>query len=334
MGRRSYSGGVMTKLLITGSSGFIGSAVTKYFLYRGYQVIAPVSFAHEGRPTKLPVHDNFSPVFLDLALASPQAIYDSIGDVDYVLNLAAMSHVDDSIINPIPFVKNNINVALNMLEYARLAKPKVFLQFGTDEQMGVPEGNYAHTEWEPALPSNPYAASKCAQEALAISYWRSYGVNMVTTHTMNVWGAHQAVDKFIPKTIRHILSRESVPLHARRVDGKWQSSLRCWVNTVDVAEALEFILSITPAKHLPHAADRPDAYNIIGPEMSVEDVTSRVAEVLEIPANVHYIDAHATRPGHDWVYRLSGEKLKGLGWQTLRTIDSPYFAEVVRGYNR
>ena len=125
-----------------------------------------------------------------------------IGHVDYLVAMASESHVDRSIADPVPFVRNNVDVMLNTLELAREIKPQVVLHVSTDEIYGpVRPGEPPHPEWDPVIPSNPYSASKAAQEAIGISYWRSYGVPVVITNLMNVYGERQ-LEKFIPSLIR------------------------------------------------------------------------------------------------------------------------------------
>src|SRR5207302_1326604 len=107
-----------------------------------------------------------------------------IGPVDYIINMASESHVDRSIVHPVPFVKNNVDLVLNMLEYARAVKPKAFIQVSTDEVYGPMHDNVPHPEWDTILPSNAYSASKACQEAISFAYWRSYGVPVIVT---NCW---------------------------------------------------------------------------------------------------------------------------------------------------
>src|SRR5204862_1053342 len=96
---------------------------------------------------------------------------DRIWSVYYIINIVSASHVDRSITDPVSFVLNNVNVALNMLEYARYMRPKAFIQISTDEVYGPAATGQNHKEWAATLPSNPYSASKAAQESIAISYW-------------------------------------------------------------------------------------------------------------------------------------------------------------------
>jgi len=119
-----------------------------------------------------------------------------IGPVDYIISMAALSDVQASIDDPVPFVTNNVQIALTMLEYARLAHPEVFIQISTDEVYGPSGRYYGHPEWSPILPSNPYSASKAAQECLAIAWWRSYGVPLVLTNCFDTKTRMLTLDGF------------------------------------------------------------------------------------------------------------------------------------------
>src|SRR5690606_4952093 len=137
-----------------------------------------------------------------------------IGPVDYILNLPSASHVDRSIADPGPFIRNNVEVMLTVLDYARQTRPRMLLQMGTDEEYGPAPAGYAHREWDTVLPSNPYSASKAAQSAIATAYWRTYQLPVVLTRTMNLIGPGQDAEKFVPMVIRRVLAGETVPIHS------------------------------------------------------------------------------------------------------------------------
>src|SRR5215472_5757316 len=127
------------------------------------------------------------------------------GAVDFCVNFAAESHVDRSIVEPRRFVLNNVETVITMLDWARQAKPRVFIQFSTDEVYGPAALGHAHGEWAPIVPSNPYSGSKAAQEAIAIAYWRTYGLPIVIVNSMNLFGERQEPEKLIPVVIRQVL---------------------------------------------------------------------------------------------------------------------------------
>ena len=142
----------------------------------------------------------------DLTVPFSSLTKKKIGHIDYIINTASLSDVEASITDPVPFVQNNVNLALYMLEYAREIKPEVFVQISTDEVYGASASKFGdlRKEWDAIIPSNPYAASKAAQEAIAISYWRSYGVPIILTNTMNNMDTMQQPSKY-PVTIHRII---------------------------------------------------------------------------------------------------------------------------------
>jgi dTDP-glucose 4,6-dehydratase len=232
--------------------------------------------------------------------------------------MASLSHVDHSIVDPIPFINNNVNLALNMLEYARIFRPKIFIQISTDEVYGPAPINHDHKEWEMILPSNPYAASKAAQEAIAISYWRTYGVPVVITNTMNIIGERQDPDKFIPMCISKINSGEKVIIHGST---DFIGS-RKYLYARTKADALLFILNnIEPEKYIDDVKNisKPSRFNIVGDiELNNLQVATMIAEIMGKDLDYELVDFHAitTRPGHDRRYSLDGSNLSDRGWKS------------------
>ena len=193
------------RVLLTGVGGFIGSHVLSHILKTtDWEVVGVASWTHKGTPERIEEDENYQEnkkrvtiITHDLSAPFTEQTKKRIGKVDYILNIASDSHVDRSIEEPVPFIQNNVNIALNMLELAREVKAKIFLQFSTDEVYGAAPLGHNHKEWEAILPSNPYSASKASQEAIAVSYWRTYGVPVVITNTMNVFGERQDTEKFL-----------------------------------------------------------------------------------------------------------------------------------------
>jgi dTDP-glucose 4,6-dehydratase len=329
------------RLLLTGAGGFIGSHVLEHVLTNtDWEVVCVCSWRHKGTPERIlevlkgdtmrPLLERAkdaireTPTWADRVtvithdLAAPFTAHTKarIGSIDYAINAAAESHVDRSIEDPVPFVQNNVNVALTMLEWAREAKPEVFVQVSTDEVYGAAPEGHNHAEWEAILPSNPYSASKACQEAIAISYWRTYGVPVVITNTMNNFGEMQDAEKYMAKCVRLIAAGETVPVHGR--DGKYGS--RYYLHARNHADAILHIITNLRPKMFGEA-DRPDRYNVVG---DAEKNNLEVAQ--DIAAAVHpdgawaksfsfiEIDFHSTRPGHDPRYALDGAKLKATGW--------------------
>jgi len=140
-----------------------------------------------------------------------------IGKIDYIISMASLSDVEASIHEPAQFIHNNVNLVLNLLEYAREVKPEVFIQISTDEVYGASASKFGdlRKEWDAIIPSNPYAASKACQEAIAISYWRTYGVPLIITNTMNNAGEYQQASKFPVMIQKAIMKGEEITIHGR-----------------------------------------------------------------------------------------------------------------------
>src|SRR5213075_365337 len=254
-------------VLITGIGGFIGSHLMEHILINtDWNIVGIDSFRHKGltdRITDTTVFNTFRDrvkiVTHDLTAPISPLMVDSIGPVNYIINMASESHVDRSIDYPVPFIKNNVDLVLNMLEYARTVKPEAFIQISTDEVYGPMHGNFAHPEWDTILPSNPYSASKAAQEAIAISYWRTYSVPVIISNTMNNYGERQDPEKYLPKIIRAVMTGETVTVHGTQDD----IGSRFWLHARNHADALLWILQMSPVAMFPKA-NIPIRFNVVG----------------------------------------------------------------------
>jgi dTDP-glucose 4,6-dehydratase len=259
----------------------------------------------------------------DLSLPITPTLRIAFGQIDYILNIASESHVDRSLIDPVPFVRNNVELMLNMLEYARVAKPRLFLQMSTDEVFGPAPVGYAHHEWDAIKPSNPYSASKAAQEALAYSYWRGLGVPVVLTNTMNLIGpAPQDPEKYLPRVARAVLRGESLPVHA---SPEGVSGSRCWLDVRDFADAWLFLIrrldgDIT-VPYYPTMPPELHRFNIVGNEATNLELAQTMARIVAADLKFQLVDYHASRPGHDHRYALDGTKMNELGWRGPRPLD-------------
>jgi dTDP-glucose 4,6-dehydratase len=235
--------------------------------------------------------------------------------------MASQSHVDTSITDPVPFVENNMAVALNTLELARKLRPEAVVMISTDEVYGPAEPGHAHREWDAILPSNPYAASKAAQEAVSISYWRTYGIPVVITNTMNMIGERQHAEKYVPKVLRAVLAGKEAVIHG----SPGNIGSRHYLHARNMADAVLFLLrgtlpSMFPAHLAPGseaaAADRPDRYNIASADrISNLELAQMIAAAAGMPLRYRWEDFHRTRPGHDPHYGLDPGKISALGWK-------------------
>jgi dTDP-glucose 4,6-dehydratase len=326
-----------TKVLLTGGCGFIGSHVVNHLLVNTdweIIIIDSLSYAGDvGRLTNIECYDKDRIKIFWHDLRSPimESLAERIGQVDYIINMASESDVERSLRYPREVILNNVNLAINMLEYARVVKPKKFIQISTDEVFG-PAYTLSHTEWEPHKPSNPYAASKSAQEQIAFAYWRSYGVPIILTSTMNNFGERQHPEKFVPKCIKYLLEGKTMPLHARKlvyggVVTTWEPSSRVWLHARNHADALLWLLNHINVK-LYSTTDfsiAPGKFNIAGErELNNEEILFKIAGILKVKPLYEYVDYHSSRPGHDHRYALDGSKIRDCGWTAPVGLDESF----------
>ena len=321
----------MVRCLITGGDGFIGSHCVDHLLVNtDWQLILIASWRHDGIPERLTDSRHFrenrkrvTVITADLSVQLSEIAVSRMGNIDYIIHFAADSNVDRSISDPVTVITNNVLVTTNMLELARRVKPIAFIQISTDEVYGAARDGHLHCEWEPIIPSNPYAASKAAQEAIAVSYWRTYGVPVIITTTMNNIGERQSPEMFIPMVIRRVLRGEKVTIHAGQdIDGSRIIGSRFYLHARNHADACLFLLRRgkpssyeAPGRTGPFA-DRPDRWNIVGDvELTNLEVAQRVAHILGRPLKYELVDAHSQRPGHDLRYALDGGKIKNEWWE-------------------
>jgi dTDP-glucose 4,6-dehydratase len=315
----------MKKVLLTGAAGAIGVHVIAHLMHNtDWDIVAIDSFNkdHKGyfdRITRVcKDHQEWISritVFThDLNAPFTTREIDQIGKIDYIVNLASRSDVQNSIDDPIPFVKNNTDLMLNILEYARIANPEVFLHFSTDEVYGsAPKDSGGHKEWEAILPSNPYSASKACQEALAIAWWRSYGLPLIITNTMNNFGEMQAPSKFPAMIQRSIENGETIKVHSAK---SGEIGTRYYLHSRNAADAILFILkNVKPIIHSHGEIDKPVRLNIVGDkQVSNLELVQTISKLMGKEAKTEIVYFHDSNPGHDLHYGLDGQKLKNLGW--------------------
>jgi dTDP-glucose 4,6-dehydratase len=318
----------MTKLLLTGIGGSIGCHTLAHVMHNtDWEVVGIDSFRHKGLTDRveetLRNYPNWrSRVNIythDLTAPISPLLANKIGPVDHIINMASLSDVEASIQNPDNFILNNVLLVLSVLNYAREAKPKTFIQISTDEVYGPSGEGQGHKEWSPILPSNPYSASKAAQEAIAISYWRSYGVPLIIVNTMNNFGEMQQAKKFPAIIQTKVTKGEKVTIHGNEKD----IGSRFYLHSRNHADALLFILqNTTPYLHHSGAIDRPDRYNIVGDKrINNLELAKMIAGMLGKELHYELIDFHAGRPGHDRHYGLDGSKLAALGWKSPLSLE-------------
>lgn len=307
------------KVLLTGASGFFGSHLLRHLLMQtDWEIICIVSWKHKGTPERIEgalkgLDENRVTIIRhDLEARFTEYTKRRIGHIDYILNIASNSHVHRSIEDPIPFVIGNVELVTTMLEYAREAKPELFLQFSTDEVYGPASKGINFKEGSPMRPSNPYSASKAAMENIAFSYWRTYNVPLIITNTMNLVGQTQDYEKYPAQLIRKIYQGETVTVHGKPGD----IGSRYYIHARSAADAVLFIINNLPPKlYVEDEVTSPNQYNIVGDtELNNLEFAEMTAKILGKELKYEFVDFHSARPGHDRRYALDGLKLKELGW--------------------
>jgi dTDP-glucose 4,6-dehydratase len=300
------------RVLITGGCGFLGHHVVDHFMKNGdadVVVLDKLTYAANGydRLRDSEVYDDQRITILAADFREPLApgVRQEIGAVDYILHLGGETHVDRSIQDCTPFTLSNVLGTQRMLDFARTVPSlKLFVYISTDEVYGVapPGVNYAETD---ALnPRNPYSATKAAAEMLCIAYGNTYGLPVVRTRTMNLFGERQHPEKFIPLVIRKVMAGETVTIHAS--PDKRHAGSRFYLHCRNWAHAAEFLL---------HRALPGECYNVVG-EQEVDNLALAqfIADTLGKPLRYEMVDFHSSRPGHDLRYALDGARLAALGW--------------------
>lgn len=312
------------RVLLTGIAGSIGIHTLSHIMRNtDWEVVGIDSFNHRGWSDRLRNHFESHPedverttiITHDLTAPFSDLTKKKIGHVDFIISMASLSDVEASIQDPVQFCENNTRLVLNMLEYAREVKPEKFIQISTDEVYGPTTGkNDGYEEWATLLPSNPYAASKAAQEMYAIAWWRAYGVPLIITNTMNNFGEMQSPTKYPVMIQKALANNEKITIHS--IGDEIGS--RSYLHSRNFSDALIFLLNnITPHIHEPGKVDRPDKFHIAG------DKQVNNKELVELEAKLmgkedfdyELVDAHSARPGHDPHYGLKADKIAKLGWK-------------------
>ncbi len=306
------------KVLITGVWGSIGAQITDFFLRStDWRIVGIDSFRHKGYRDRMDLIDpklikRVKTIQTDLVCPVNPAMAKEIGRVDYVLHLAALSDVSFSVDNPAYTIQNNVNSTLTMLEYARRAKPEIFVYFSTDEIYGAVKKGDAHKEWSPHRPSNAYAASKAASEDICHAYWRSYDVPLIITNTMNNFSFAQSPSKFPVMVQKKIERGEEVIVHGN----KKEIGTRFYMDSRVAAHALLHIIKLGAKRHAIGEIDEPLRYHIVGEKAySNLELAELIAKLMGKPLKYKLQDFHKDNPAHDIHYGLQNNILKATGWE-------------------
>ena len=284
------------KVLITGGAGFMGSHFVKYILkkYPDYRVINLDKLTYAGNPNNLKeIEKNPHYKFVKGDIADKDLVSQLTKGVNAIVNYAAETHVDRSILEPEDFVKTDVLGTLNLLEVVRQNKVGRFVQISTDEVFGsIESGEFV--EASPFQPNSPYSASKAGGDLLCRAYWETYQTPVIVTHSCNFYGPNQYPEKLISLFITNLIENKKVPLYR---DGL---NRREWIYPDDHHRAIDLIL---------HKGKVGEVYNIgTGEEKTNREITEVILKEFDKNASsIEYVT--------DKRYRLNFAKLTSLGWQ-------------------
>jgi dTDP-glucose 4,6-dehydratase len=292
------------RVLITGGAGFIGSNFVRARLVLGDEVTVLDKLTYAGHLENLDgVMGDVRFVEGDICEADQVA---RVMDVDCVVNFAAESHVDRSILGAAEFVRTNVLGVQVLLDAARAAGVERFCQVSTDEVYGSAPAEVSFTEADPLVPSSPYAASKASADLLCQSYHRTHGLPVLITRCTNNYGPYQYPEKLIPLFLLRALSDEALPLYG---DGQQE---RDWLHVADHCDAIGRVIERGRSGAI---------YNIgAGNRVSNREVVAALLEAVDKPWSlVQHVD---DRLAHDRRYAVDTTKIQGeLGWRPTIHLD-------------
>ncbi len=309
----------MRNLLVTGGAGFIGSAFVRHMVetYPQYKVVVLDKLTYAGNlDNLLPVKDKPNYRFERGDIADRQTVSAILEreSVDTIVNFAADTHVDRSILEPDAFIQTDIVGVYVLLDTARLLGVKRFHHISTDEVYGsIPEGFFK--EGDPLEPNSPYAASKAGGEMMARAYHATYGLHTTVTRGSNTFGPYQYPEKIAPLFITEAIDDRPLPVYG---DGM---QVRDWLYVEDHVSAVDLVL---------HKGEPGEVYNVGGEnERHNIDITRLILKLLGKPETlIRYVQ---DRPGHDRRYALDCSKIRTLGWSPSADLET-LFEKTVRWY--
>jgi dTDP-glucose 4,6-dehydratase len=307
---------------VTGCLGFIGYHVTKKCLAQGYYVIGVDKKTYAANvqflPELLEYKDQFK--FIESDINDLDMLY----DCDYIINTAAETHVDNSIVCSDVFLRSNVNGVhhlLNLIKERHRFKMPTLLHFSTDEVYGDIEDG-AHVETDMLKPSNPYSATKAAADQLILAWARTFRVPYVIVRPTNNYGIGQYTEKFIPKTIKSLQLGRKIPLHDAGMPR------RTWLHVSDTASAIIKIIESGVQNEIYNIAGNHEEQNIV--------IAMQIIDMFcpqEVDDYDPYLNLDITRPGQDVRYSIDDQKLKALGWKPKAVFELE-LAKIVQYYSQ
>lgn len=299
------------KLLVTGGAGFIGSNFVLYMLqnYPEHEIINVDSLTYAGNLENLKsAENNPKHTFVKADITDAKAIDEIVSQgVDVIVNFAAESHVDRSILEPDVFVKTNVLGTQVLLDLARKYEITKFVQVSTDEVYGTLGETGLFVETTPLEPNSPYSASKAGGDLLVRAYHETFGLPVNITRCSNNYGPYQFPEKLIPLMISRALADESLPIYG---DGL---NVRDWLYVEDHCSAIDLVI---------HKGRNGEIYNIGGHnERTNLQIVQTILEQLGKPESL--ITFVKDRPGHDRRYGIDPTKMMSeLGWKPKHNFET------------
>jgi dTDP-glucose 4,6-dehydratase len=284
------------RLLVTGGAGFIGSHFVKRMLAAGEEVVVLDKFTYAGNPANLPTEVECHRG--DIAVRDE---VDQIGPVDAIVNFAAETHVDRSILGPEDFVRTDVLGTLVLLQAARELSARI-VHVPTDEVYGDIEPGWSSREDDPLRPSSPYSASKAGGDLQVLAGVRTYGINASVTRGSNTYGPNQYPEKILPLFTTNALDGEPLPLYG---DGR---QVRDWLHVDDHCSGIEVVLREGAPGGIYNIAANEEHENVELVRLILDHLGADQSLVRQVE----------DRAGHDRRYSLDTTKLRSLGWEPRR----------------
>ncbi len=299
-------------LIVTGGAGFIGSNFVHYMLknHPTYKIINLDLLTYAGNIHNLDdVKDNPNHIFVQGNITNRELVTHLIKEheIEAIVNFAAESHVDRSILHPEVFVETNVQGTLALLDVAKKMKLKKYLQVSTDEVYGSLGAEGYFTETSPMAPNSPYSASKASADLLVRAYYETYDMNINITRCSNNYGPYHFPEKLIPLMITNGMDGKELPVYG---DGM---NIRDWLHVQDHCQAIDLVL---------HKGRKGEIYNVGGHnERTNNQIVDLIIEKLDLDSSLKkYV---ADRLGHDKRYAIDPTKLENeLGWKPKYTFET------------
>jgi dTDP-glucose 4,6-dehydratase len=288
-------------ILVTGGAGFIGSNFIRYLLkqYPKYRIINLDKLTYAGNLDNLKdIEDNINYKFVKVDICNYKKVNSLARSCEVIINFAAETHVDRSILSAKNFIETNVYGTYVLLEAAKRNRIKRFIQISTDEVYGsCISGSFK--EADRLNPSSPYAASKAAADLLVLSYFKTYTLPVIIVRSTNNFGPYQYPEKIIPLFITNLLQNKKVPLYAKGLN------IRDWIYVEDNCRAIDVIW---------HKGKIGEIYNVAACNYIRNIELARIIlKKLNKPSR--FIQHVKDRPGHDFRYAINCSRLSGFGWR-------------------